>query len=407
MVLEKIPFLILALLGGARAIIAQQDSGAMQSVAQHDILARMAQACYGLVFYLWKTILPTNLSPLYQIPSRNILLGFTFAICALILIAITILAFKLRKRAPAIPAALAIYVAVIFPVLGFLQSGPQLVADRYSYLACMSLAVLLGAGAYKIMVHPRFMQGSNIRAIGLFACILLITQTARAAFQQSDIWLSARSLWSYAVKVTPDSPIVQTNYADVLMREDRVAEAFPHYQEALRLNADDPVANHRIADIYARHGQRNNAIRHYLQSLRADPNRRRACFSLAVLWVETSHPQNAVRVLQDGLRRHPQAIEMLDFLADLRATHPDPSIRDGQEAVRLAQRANQINGNVNPMTLMTLAGAYAEAGQFNDAVQTMQRALSLLPSSQQPSLADEMRKRLELFKNQKPYRHEP
>lgn len=406
-VAEKIPFLLLALLGGVRAVIAQQESGAMQTVGQHDLFARFAQSLYGLVFYLWKTILPAKLSPLYEIPSPDILTGSMLWISGLVWLALILLAIKVRRRAPAVPIALMVYLVVVFPVLGFLQSGPQLVADRYSYLSCMGFAVLIGAGFYKLFNHPLWCKRANVRAVGILVGVVFITQSVRATFRQSDYWYSAKTLWSYAVQVSPGSAIAHTNYADALMGLGEVPLAFHHYQTALELYPNDAVALHRVADIYNHAGQRDKAVRFYLRSLRLDPNRRRACVSLAGLLAQTPRASDAVRILQDGLTRHPDDIEMMIQLADMRATHPDPLIRDGQEAVRLALRVNQINRNANTMALMTLASAYGEAGRFDDAVQTMQKALSLLPSPQALRFEHEMRSRLELFKNSKPYRREP
>lgn len=143
--LEKVPFFILAVAAGVGALIAQKKTGVLYSYAEHDLWARFAQTCYGLTFYLWKTLWPTNLGPLYEIPPREVLFLDLLWGSLIAVPAVGFAAVRLRRRWPALMAALAVYVVVLFPVLGIAQSGPQLVADRYSYLSCLGFAVLAGA----------------------------------------------------------------------------------------------------------------------------------------------------------------------------------------------------------------------------------------------------------------------
>src|SRR5260370_21042582 len=61
----------------------------------------------------------------------------------------------------------------------------------------------------------------------------------------------------------------------------------------------------------------------------------------------------------------------------LLATWGDPSVRNGERAVEVAARAELLSGGEDPLILHTLAAAYAENGQFSQAVETAQRALQL------------------------------
>ncbi|MGA3164341.1 MAG: sel1 repeat family protein, partial [Verrucomicrobiota bacterium] len=79
------------------------------------------------------------------------------------------------------------------------------------------------------------------------------------------------------------------------------------------------------------------------------------------------------------------------------ATCPQASLRNGNKAVELAQRANQLTGDGNPVVLGTLAAAYAEAGRFPEAVETAQRALQLAETQSNTALADAIRSQLKLY----------
>jgi hypothetical protein len=73
--IEKLPFVALSFAFGVRAVIAEAEQGALYPLAEYDVFARLAQACYGVTFYLWKTLCPSDLGPLYQLPPRSVLLG--------------------------------------------------------------------------------------------------------------------------------------------------------------------------------------------------------------------------------------------------------------------------------------------------------------------------------------------
>src|SRR5207249_783967 len=95
---------------------------------------------------------------------------------------------------------------------------------------------------------------------------------------------------------------------------------------------------------------------------------------------------------------------VLNNLAWLLATAPQPGVRNGQEAVRLAWRASALALHLRPRPLGTLAAAYAEAGRFSDAVATAYKAVGLAFRSGERELAERNRQLLELYRSGKKYR---
>src|SRR5579862_5778987 len=144
--LEKLPFLLLAL--SAAVLVLRSKNPDTVTLAQHGVLARVAQALYGLCFYLWKTLVPVRLSPLYQLHMPLQPAAPAFLISAVLVLALTTMLIRLRRRQAWALAAWAWYVVMVLPLLGFGQAGPQLVADRYTYLACLPVAVLAAAGVH-------------------------------------------------------------------------------------------------------------------------------------------------------------------------------------------------------------------------------------------------------------------
>lgn len=99
--LEKIPFLILASAAAVAALLAQYQAGAMGSIEKHGVLARIAQALFGLAFYLWKTVIPLGLSPLYEIPPHFNPWDWPFLLSGILVIGINLSLFLLRRCWPA------------------------------------------------------------------------------------------------------------------------------------------------------------------------------------------------------------------------------------------------------------------------------------------------------------------
>jgi tetratricopeptide (TPR) repeat protein len=398
-VIEKIPLLLIAVVAGWRAVVAQEAGGALFSSAEHDFPSRLAQASYGVVFYLWKSLIPTDLGPLYEIPSDEILFGPMLWLSLSGIGVIAVVAWKLRRRFPAVPVAFLAYLITVFPLLGLAQSGPQLVADRYSYLSCLSLALLGGTLLFRVLRHRWWGAAPNCRALLGLACVLIAALLTKATFAQSDVWLSPLRLWTHGVKISPDSPIANTNLADALARDERPEEAAHHYRRALELDPEDAVAWHHLGDLHARAGQSRLAIGHYVKSLRIDPNRLRACNSLGRLLIETGDARQGVEVLRDGARRHPGAYELTLYLARVLATHPDPMVRNGPEALRLIIQLQEEYGSNDLALLLTLASAYAEAGQFESAVETAGYGIDLADRVNNRRLAREFRQRMDDFSN--------
>ncbi len=404
--LEKVPFFALAVAAGVRALIAQAQGGALHGYSQHDLLARFAQACYGILFYPWKTILPTNLGPLYEIPPRDVLLGPMFWASVTGVVVVAIAATYLRRRCPALVAALVVYLVVVSPVLGLAQSGPQLVADRYSYLSCLGFAALAGAVLMKILGSDTWLLNPDRRALMVLISLLPVVALAVPTYRQSNIWLESWTLWSHGIRVSPNSAIAHTNYADALARQEFIEGAAEHYELALELNPNDPVAHHHFADMHVRFNRLDGAIYHYLHSLRIDPDRSRACRSLAKALVATGRAPQAVEVLRDGVGRHPDALELVGYFAQILSTHPDESVRNAGEAVKWAEHLDAALNHDDGQALLILASAYAEAGRFDEAISTAQKGIDVAEKEGAGPIPDELRRRLELFRQGKAYRSE-
>ncbi|MBU0716620.1 MAG: tetratricopeptide repeat protein [Planctomycetes bacterium] len=405
---EKLPFFVLAVWAASKALNAQAEGGALYSLQQHDVPARIAQACYGLVFYVWKTVWPSGLGPLYGIPAREVLLGPMFWGSLLVVVGLMVAAVSVRRRWPAVPTALAAYAVILAPVLGLAQSGPQLVADRYSYLACMGFAILPAAWMLRVSQRGSRWNATRRHALlGLLAAVMIVGLEQITFYVQAPIWMSPLALWARGVSVSPDSSVAHTNFADALVGADERGLAIRHYELALESDPDNAVALHHLGTLYKGSGNDKAAISLLLKSLQIDPSRSRACYTLAELFLGTNRPELAVRVLRDGTKRNPNELRLIDFLARILASHPDERIRNGEEALMWASREVELAGETNLQALTTLTVAMAEAGQLERAIETTEQALQLAEQQQADSFIRLLQERLNVFREGHAYHNGP
>jgi tetratricopeptide (TPR) repeat protein len=113
--------------------------------------------------------------------------------------------------------------------------------------------------------------------------------------------------------------------------------------------------------------------------------------------------REARRLFAEALSRNTRSLPALNNLAWLLATCPEPSIRDGAQAVKLARHAAQLTGSGHPGVLDTLAVSLAEAGRFDEAQPIAAQAAELARGVSQMNLAGQIEHRLRLFRQQQPY----
>lgn len=205
---EKLPFFAVAILFAYIAFRGQAaEPDTLRGLAEHGFVERLAQAGYALCFYPWKMLAPIGLLPMYELPRPLDPREARFLVSALVAVTVTVVVLVRRTRSPAVAIAWLSYGVLLAPVSGLVQAGAQLVADRYSYLPCIPLALLAAGGLLAWIEHR---PAQRVYAVQLASGALLLSVIL--TFQQTRIWRSAESLWSYMLLHVPDSPGVLLNF---------------------------------------------------------------------------------------------------------------------------------------------------------------------------------------------------
>jgi tetratricopeptide (TPR) repeat protein len=201
-----------------------------------------------------------------------------------------------------------------------------------------------------------------------------------------------------------DNAIVNHHRALALSRSGRYDEAVAGYRRALQQMPFLTEARIKLALLLVREGRLDDGLVELERVVELQPDNVAGHVELAVTLSRADRIAEAVPHYQQALRLNDRSLTALNNLAWIRATHANDALRDGRQAVLLAEAACEQTRYADPFYLTTLGVAYAEAGQFDDALRTSRRALEL--GADQPQLVDRVRQLMRFFESGKPY-HEP
>ena len=299
--LEKIPFCLLAVGAAIAALLAKQV--AMVGMSQHGILDRIVQSAYGLAFYPFKTILPIRLSPFYALESDFDPLAPRYLIGALAAGAITILVVAVARRRPWAMTAWFCYAVTVSPLLGLVQSGPQIAADRYTYLACMPFAVLCGAAVVRLWnrmssgpagVRMGYLLGSGF-VLYLLCMFILSTFQIR-------IWRDDRSRLDQIIHLNPADAASHYERGLVRMKKGDFSGAIGDYTSAIRLDPGQAKAYYNRGVIRRYQGDLPRAMADFNSAIRIRPDYPEVYAHRGLLHRDRQARDKAVEDLRHALR---------------------------------------------------------------------------------------------------------
>lgn len=205
-----------------------------------------------------------------------------------------------------------------------------------------------------------------------------------------------------ALEISPADVRARVDLGTALVRMGKFEEAIPHLRRAGELDPRNAIAHNDLGVALLRTGKSEQAVAEFRQALNAGYPQ--AAYNLGNALYSRGATAEAVDQWRQALRAEPDNVLILNQIAWVLATSPDPAVRNGAEALKFARHAAQGSGGGRPAVLDALAASYAETGRFPDAVETARRALALAAAQNQPRLAEGMKARLALYESGKPYR---
>jgi tetratricopeptide (TPR) repeat protein len=294
--------------------------------------------------------------------------------------------------------------------------------------------------AYNGLGNALHRRGRTDEAIPLFEKSLSIDpHYADALFNLGTAFMAKGNLneaakyFAAALSENPNFAHAHVNWGNVLLKQGQLDSAAEHYRKGISLVPDDAEMHYNLGTVLSLQSNRDEAIlefskttelepsygdaynnlgialiqqgkmiegsTHLVKAVRLDPHNPKFRFNLALALDQQMKSREAISQYRETLNLRPDYPEALEGLAKILACNPDMNLRDGAEAVRLAERACELTNHQQPPMLMTLASAYAEAGRFPDALETAQKARALALTQDRYDWVHTTDKLIEHFKN--------
>jgi tetratricopeptide (TPR) repeat protein len=405
---EKVPFLLLTLAAGVRAVLGKEGTGALYPLAGYGLLPRVAQILYSMAFYPWKTLLPVELSPLYPLHGFTGIMEPQWLLSGALVLLLSGGFFFARRRWPGALAAWVFYAVLLLPVSGIVTFGPQLVADRFSYLPSLGWAVLLGAGLFHSwqLWRNRRMSLKMLIATQSLA-VLLLSVLGVLTWQQTRIWHDSERLWKHALALDERSSFAHNNLGLALAERGEFAAAINHFRRAVQIDpaALGPYVN--LGNFLARQGSPAEAVRHLRKALEIDPESANAHNTLANILADQGDLEAAIEHFRKALQTDPQfamahynlgralarrgevELAMTHYRAALKITPADADVRNNlglllarqgslTEAIQQFREALKIDPGY-AKAYFNLGKLHMQEDRLDDAVRYFQQAVQLQP----------------------------
>jgi Flp pilus assembly protein TadD len=338
--------------------LAESSARLTATLAELGIGARLTLAATAPWRYLWRTIVPVGLTPLDPLalsPRTDvpaILLG------SLAIAAASLAAWRWRHQYPVASVSWLAYLALLAPAMGFLPSGLQATADRYTYVPAVPVSVAIASLAFGLTTRVRG-RASRPHAKTLWAgaaAAAVVAAYAALAWHQADYWRDSVTLWTRAVALDARNDAALYNLGTALDASGRRDEALARYEQVLAL-VPGHVHAARNRDVLRARGLEEEgngladtgnfaeAIRRYSDAVRLDPRRTHSHASLGMALVQTGRLAEARQPLATAIQQGVNNPAVPNALAYALVRTGD---REGALAVlRAAQRRFPGDPNVN------------------------------------------------------------
>ena len=336
--LEKLPLFALSLASCVVTFLAQRSIGAVESLDYLSITTRFQNSLVSYAKYIVMVFYPADLAVFY--PYEKDIPSWQVAGAVMLLIAFSALSVWQIRRRPFLLMGWLWFLGTLVPVIGIVQVGSQSLADRYTYIPYIGLFIMIVFGAWSLAGEAGFRK----RAFAA-AAVVAIAVLSIFAYRQVAFWQNNETLYRHTLAVTTNNSLIEHNLCHYFVMSDRLDEAEPLCKQAIEHNPpyDEPYNTLGILEF-----KRNNfaaAESDFEAALERKPNYIYPLVNLSQAQARLGKPDEAETSLKKAV--------------DLGGGRPDP---------------------IYAPALSAIAAAYAEQGNFEKAVDNLNRAIYIQPN---------------------------
>lgn len=288
LILEKVPFFCLTVGSSVVTLLAQHQAFEVLNIESLPLYKRIANMIVSYVAYLGKIFWPVDLAVLY--PYDFSLPVWRVIISGIILMSITLAVIYYIRKLPFLFVGWFWYLGTLIPVAGLVQVGAQAMADRYTYLPSIGIAIILSYSVALMVTHKIVRK-----EVVLVVASIVLTAIIILTWIQCSYWKDSIVLFHHTLRVTKNNYIVHNNLGTTLIRQGKLEESIKHTSEAIRLKPDYELAYFNRGTAYAGMGQLNHALKDFNESLRLNPRHVEALNSRGVVYARRGQYQTALK----------------------------------------------------------------------------------------------------------------
>jgi tetratricopeptide (TPR) repeat protein len=427
---EKTPFFVLTVGVCIVTFLAQKHGESVVSLANTSLGYRLENAPVAAASYLEHFFWPAGLCVIYPLPDKIPALRVVGAISVLLLI--SIVAWRWRQTRPYFGMGWLWFLGTLVPVIGLVQVGSQAMADRYTYIPSIGIFIAL---VFLGNEWAARIQTPKIICLGIAGLISLAC--IRVTEYQLQFWRNSETLFRRAIAVTQNNDIARVNLGVTLDAQGRFAEALEVYQQAeksgsrrgevynnqgnvlgllgrhdeslaeyqtaLRLRPDDARLHAAAGRELAALRQFDAALKELSEAEKLNPNDAPTHVAAAKVLFKIGRDAEGLDEFRTALRLKPDDFQTCATVAHYLAANENAAARNGPDALALALKANELSGRVQPMVFDVIGMAFAENGDFTNAVLCARHALDLATAAQMHTTRL-LQTRLERYENRQPWR---
>jgi tetratricopeptide (TPR) repeat protein len=364
---EKLPLIALSVASSVITWLAQR-AVAVSSLHHVPIELRLSNAVTSYCAYLFQTIWPVDLAPLYLLGAQSqdlILVSFY----AVVLLSVTVIAVYERKALPFLLVGWLWYLGTLVPVIGLVQVGRQARADRYSYLPMIGIYVAVVWGFDQLASRYR----KQTAAIGLAVATIVVL--AFLCQKQSSYWHDDITLWTHTLEVTGPNWWASYCRGVVEEKQGKSDAAFQDYTEAVASEPNEPDPRSKLGLALLARDQKEDALACLEEGISKNPRDAKLRYSLGVYYQSQKMLNEARACYEQALQLDPGLPEAHANLGSVMRTlgKNQVAIDHLREAVRLDP--------ANDIAWFNLGAAQEMEGNLDEAIAAYSRAAELVPRS--------------------------
>ena len=376
LVVEKLPLFVLSVASCVATLLAQKQT--LDASLKPSLGERFGNALVSYATYVGQMIWPTRLAVLYPYPEGN--LKLPQVILALLLLLIISTGFFLwRRKYPFLLTGWLWYLGMLVPMIGIVQVGLQVRADRYTYLPQIGLYLLVAWGAIEL-----FHQWRRSHVILAVAALVIMTALIIRSYFQTSYWRDTETLWKHAIATTSNNYVAHNNLASTLSQSGRFDEAIVECQKALKIKPDLAAAHNILGaallrskqggdDAGGQNGTVDEAIVHYRRALQIKPDFAQARSNLGHALLQKGQVDEAIAQFQNALE-----IDSDDAEAEFSLGNAFFQKREVPKAIAHYQKALEISPDYAEARY-NLGNAFVADGKYSESIAAYKAAVRIRP----------------------------